>query len=530
MTALKSVSEKSYFFAALAILLVLAIWRATINDAITGDVAMYLQCGELLLRGQTIYVDFFDLNPPLVFFISVIPAALARLMSLPLLLAGSVTCSAFAIVSLCVTAYILRCSIRGSAGADGLIGSASAGGPIDAACAGALLLAMATLSAFTTYDFGQREHILVLAWLPYLLLRWARLNGVVFNRPLIALVSFLAGLMICFKPYFLLCPLFLELVLWSRRGQAPYLFVAELAALSAGGAAYAAALLLMPSLARQYLFNYLAPLLSAGYSAFDQHAALVMFSSVWYPTLTLVAISLIFFAIASMGKTNQFPKPLKTLAWAAFFQIICGLILVQVQHKGWCYHGIPMMAAALILLAISFAQLTARMQAVSRLVLALLVTCAGVLASSLWLAGVHTRLHAEWEVLVPQLVPRGSRVAYLDTTDTPWFVRMAAADLWPGSRYLWMFPVPIYQSLLQSGKVDQAHVDKEMTNLMQCLGEDLEKGQAPLVVVRTTGCFALPNDFDLKAYLERYGLLAALRHYDLVHSSEHYRFFKRLPD
>jgi hypothetical protein len=517
VTALKSVSEKFYFFAALAIVLALAVWRATITDAITGDVAMYLQCGELLLRGKTIYIDFFDLNPPLVFFISMIPAAVARLTTLPLLLAGSITCSAFAILSLFLTAHILR-------------RSTAPGGPIDTTGAGFILLAMATLSAFTTYDFGQREHILVLVWWPFILLRWARLNGIRFGRLFIFVVGFLTGLIICFKPYFLLCPLFLELVLLCRRGPTTYLFKAELAALCAGGAAYAIALMLLPSAALQYLFNYLAPLLSAGYSAFDKPDVLVMLSSVWYPTLTLVGIALLFFIIASMRSASRFPYPLNTLAWAALLQIVCGLLLIQIQHKGWCYHGIPMMTAALVLLAISFARLTASMIEVRRATVALALALGGVIASSVWLAGVHTRLHAEWEVLVPQLVPAGSRVAYLDTTDTPWFVRMAAADIWPGSRYLWMFPVPIYQSLLKAGKVDQARVDREMTNLMHCLAADLDHDRAPLVVVRTTACFALPDNFDMEAYLEHYGLLDALKRYQLVRSSEHYRFFKRLPD
>jgi hypothetical protein len=69
-----------------------------------------------------------------------------------------------------------------------------------------------------------------------------------------------------------------------------------------------------------------------------------------------------------------------------------------------------------------------------------------------------------------------------------------------------------------------------MTRLMQSLGEDLDRGRAPLVVIRTTGCFALPVSFDMQAYLEKYGLQTALKHYTLTRSSEHYRFFKRLPD
>ena len=43
--------------------------------------AMYLQAGQMLLEGQMPYVDFVDINPPLIIYVSAIFAGLARLVN-----------------------------------------------------------------------------------------------------------------------------------------------------------------------------------------------------------------------------------------------------------------------------------------------------------------------------------------------------------------------------------------------------------------------------------------------------------------
>jgi len=516
-----SFSKDPVFPAALAIVLALCLWRLTMTDAVTGDVAMYLQCGRLILDGRTIYVDFIDLNPPLVFFVSVLPAALAKFSGLPLLTCGSIACGALSILSLGLTAFVLK---RSSS-------------LFDRPLIGAFLLAISTIAAFVTYDFGQREHLLVLVWLPYFFLRFARANNneQAFEFPLLMAVALglLAGLGICFKPYFLLMPLALELSLLAGNRNFKNIIVPEFAGLIAAGVVYALGLFLLPEHARNYLFGYLMPLLSAGYSAFDRVDAIVVLSPVWIPTLSLVGLSLATFicwqALLAMKKIEA-NKVLQILSLSIAVQILVGFALIQIQHKGWCYHGIPMMSAALLLLALSLTQLAKISALPQRLQFcaAFITVLAAVVYSCFWLNGVHSRLHAEWEEAVPRLAPPGSRVAYLDTTDTPWFVQSAKHDIWPGNRYLWLFPVPIYENLLARGKVDKALVDKEMTALVTAIAADLEQYHTPLVVLKTTGCFGLPGDFNMQQYLNRYGLSGALSHYEQVERSGSYIFLRRI--
>lgn len=497
----------------------ICLWRLTITDAITGDVAMYLQCGRLILDGQTIYVDFFDLNPPLVFFISVLPAALAKISGWPLLLCGNIACGALSIFSLLFSAVILK----------------SAGAVFDSRLRAALLLAQAIIAAFVTYDFGQREHLLMLVWLPFFFLRFGRVNGVQFPTALALPVGFLAGLGICFKPYFLLLPALLELSLLLVRRSPKNIIAPEMLGLLAAFLAYALGLALLPPASREYLFGYLMPLLSAGYSAFDKADAIVVLSPVWVPTLALVALSIVVFlgwrlalrlrpdGVGGDGKSEKY------LAIALLLQMAVGFALIQIQHKGWCYHGIPMMVSSLLLLALALSGLARIIKVPTRLqfVGAFLCVLVSAVYSCMWLNSVHTRLHTEWETVVPRLAPPGTRVAYLDTTDTPWFVQSALHEIWPGTRYLWLYSVPIYENLLARGKVERAVVDKEMLAMVAAMTADLEKYRTPLVVLKTKGCYGLPPQFDMQQYLNRYGLQNALAHYELAESSATYLYLRR---
>jgi len=260
---------------------------------------------------------------------------------------------------------------------------------------------------------------------------------------------------------------------------------------------------------------------------------IVVLSPVWIPTLSLVAFSLIAFAAwqaALALRKLERDSALQILSLAIVAQLAVGFALIQIQHKGWCYHGIPMMVAALLLLSLSLSQLAKIFTVPRKVQFGVALTCVGcaVVYSCFWLNGVHSRLHAEWEETVPRLAPPGSRVAYLDTTDTPWFVQSAKHDIWPGNRYLWLFPVPIYQNLLARGKVEKTLVDKEMTSLVAALATDLELYKTPLVVLKTTSCYGLPEQFDMQQYLNHYGLSSALSHYRQIEKTGNYLYFRRI--
>jgi hypothetical protein len=507
--------------AALFIILALFAWRLTIADALTGDVAMYLQCGRLLLEGQTPYIDFIDLNPPLIFYLSIFPALLAKLLGFSLLVGGICACGVLSIFSLCLCNMVMLASPS----------------TFPQSLRGPFLLAMAVLPSALAYDLGQREHLLMLLWLPFFLLRLSRVGGQKFPWPMALFIGALAGLGFALKHYFLLLPLALELTLLLGRRKLVPLWTAEVAGAAGAIAAYGLSLLLLPPAARHYLFDYLMPLLLSGYSALDKVFVPMVLTPDWRPTIAFMVAAFFLFAVARL-KSMRLPcssdgdvaAPLALFEWAVMGQILAGMAVVQLQHRGWCYHSIPMMTAGFLLVAASLSRLDSGLTARLQLIVPLTLTVIFSLVASLWLIPIHVRLHAEWEEALTRLAPPGSLVAYLDTTDTPWYVQTCRLNLLPGCRYLYLFPVSIYESLQTRGKIDRAAIDRQMRQIVEDIGSDLEKRRTPLVVLKTRHCYTLPDHFDLQQYLDQYGLSQHLSHYRQVEKSGNYLFFKRLPD
>ena len=65
-------------------------------------------------------------------------------------------------------------------------------------------------------EFGQREHLMIVAGLPYLLLSQARLEGRETVRGLTLATTLFAGLAFALKPHFLLIPLMVEAAVITR--------------------------------------------------------------------------------------------------------------------------------------------------------------------------------------------------------------------------------------------------------------------------------------------------------------------------
>jgi hypothetical protein len=73
-----------------------------------------------------------------------------------------------------------------------------------------------------TYDFGQREHLMLAASLPYLVLAARRAEGVPTSRVLAIGVALLAALFFALKPHFLAIPALVELYVLCRVGCAAF--------------------------------------------------------------------------------------------------------------------------------------------------------------------------------------------------------------------------------------------------------------------------------------------------------------------
>jgi hypothetical protein len=288
------------------------------------DVSWGLTMAEKWLDGQRLYVDVVEVNPPATVFLYVVPAAFGRLLGLP----AEITCDAlvFAAIalSLWLGTYILR-----------------QGGVIVRDGQWPLVTTVgAVLTILPAQSFAEREHIGLILFLPLLAAAAVRAEGSAPGTSMTIVVGIAAGLLTIIKPHFAAAIVF-----------------------TAGAAAFWARSW-RPLLA---LENWIAALSLAAYGvvvavAFPRFVSdvLPLLLDVYIPVKLPFATLIVFFA------TPIWVAALLTIWWlkrgAMLKPPFCLLLAASagfsvpyyVQQKGWSYHSYPMIALALIALALAF--------------------------------------------------------------------------------------------------------------------------------------------------------------------------------
>ena len=216
------------FVAALALLFILQIVLRSQSD-VNHNVAWYLYVANGLAGGKRMYRDFMEVNPPLAAWITWPLAPLARGLGAPLSAVFNAALFAVIGLSLVLSSRYLRL----------------AGGFTPARRRLAVVLAALALLYFPAGKFGEREHILIALFLPWMLLRVARAKSTSVAAPEALAIGLMAALGVCLKPHALLAPLAVEMALLITHRDVRRIFAVENLAAVAAGAAYVVAVRLM---------------------------------------------------------------------------------------------------------------------------------------------------------------------------------------------------------------------------------------------------------------------------------------------
>jgi hypothetical protein len=297
-----------------ALLPALVFLPMVLSPPLNHDVAAVLQFSQRWLGGEKLYVDLIDVNPPLIYVLNLIPAAIAAYTPI----------GAVAALRLCLLAYGGVCWLLAVRTRD-----RAAEGPAERAFLD-VLPALFLLDA--GYDFGQREHIMAVAALPYVLAAARRVSGAVpRGRVSIALI---AGVAFAIKPYFLGIPALVELAVligvgWraALRDPVPWL-------LALVWALYLASLpLVFPAFLNSTLpmvWDYYLDL--GGLSSLQ----VLLVPRLGVAECLLIPLLWIAFRPGVPFRTPgaALPRLLGLAALGAFASAV-------VQHKGWSYHIVP---------------------------------------------------------------------------------------------------------------------------------------------------------------------------------------------
>jgi hypothetical protein len=288
---------------AVALLLVVVAGALLWNAELVNDVAWQIWVARQLAHGITLYTDIVEVNPPLWFWAAIPIVDLAQLLGV-----SSYHVLIPSVLALDIIALLLVRALCRDLQSGRLI---------------VLGFPVITLLAFLDV-FGQREHLTLIAIVPYLILVARRAEGLAASRTIAILCGILAAFGIALKPYFLLVPVVLEILLLVRTRRLP--FRPENLALAGSLVAYALSVLLF---ARAYFVASL-PMLMI-YQGDHRPIAYLLAQ----PVATMTCLLLLSLAL--------YGRPRSSIAQAALIAGLAFLAAYFLQGKGWRYHGVPAM-------------------------------------------------------------------------------------------------------------------------------------------------------------------------------------------
>jgi len=478
--------------------LLLCVWAVRAPNRIHYDNALNLQYGQLLIDGKVPYVDFVDTNPPLIMYVNAIPAYVARRLGL----------NPITVFSLCVVAVVTWSMVVMHAQLKRGLPSHQGLGPLSLVS----LWGGFNLLMWIAGPFGQREHLFVLLYVPFLLLRWRRWSGAAVRPVPAILVAVAAAVGVCLKPYFALPALAVEAwaLLVARRPAA--LAQPEIAAFVATGVVYLVHFLLLPAAARAQLVGRWLPLLWRGYAVYGLP---------WTDTLNKTAIACMLVGIIGLVAVRLFRRSsVGTLIGMVATFTVGAVAGYLIQRKGWPYHQIPSIAGAALCVGVLALAIdgTASVRAASTwplkvlraAVVAVPVTFLVVIIATTWRLGQFDSEHGlrTFGPLMEAYTREGEPVLFLSTSVQPAYPAILQAHRQPGSRYLWLFPIP----MLVGGTSPGADAPAEERRFLSELTEDIARRRPPLIFVGDTAfCQGCPRGFNLARYLEAAGPLQLIR-------------------
>ncbi|HLA02959.1 MAG TPA: hypothetical protein VJ019_09375 [Aestuariivirga sp.] len=302
-------------------------FRSDINH----DAAWYLYVADGLLHGKQLYTDFLEVNPPLGMWLTVPIVWLGSLTGL-----GSINANFGVLLALTVlTLLLVNRYLR-------LMRDVP-----DTARALLCVFIAAAILFMPALDFTEREHLMVLLFLPWPFLRLARLRGIRLGAVESVLVGAMAAAAIAIKPQSFLAPLGVELVLLLRYRNFHAVFAVENIAALVFVAFYGAVIAVFAP-------DFLGFMVDLGVKAY------VPFMSYPNATIWLFSIRSILLVVFALLLWQRSDGPMADVT-ALLAAAAAGFILSYfIQYKGFSYQILPARIFAAMACAAAVSGIVAR--------------------------------------------------------------------------------------------------------------------------------------------------------------------------
>jgi hypothetical protein len=496
----------------LAITLGSLIGAALFSGAPLGwDPAILLDCARLILRGWMPYVDYVEINPPMAHYINVIPVYLASVLHLG--------------IPTTFNGLVLVLSAYSAAALLYLLSRLTPVFSLPSRLFLAAVCLMFSLWVLTKGEFGQKDHLFALAYIPWLYCRVIR-HGRGGVPSWVGIVIGLIGTpLFLLKPHFCFIVAIMEawLLLLSRRFS--LLWSPEIFALGGWVVAYAVHFCFLPSEMRDALFWRWLPFIIANYDVYDYPIRLFFWS--YLSKFWLVQIFVMVSALVLIVKP-WLPRNWKLQLHGLVASTLLAWGIFVAQHKGWTYHLLPaillemLLAATILIMALEAEPVMTWLSNVRldirRALFLLVCICFSLLSLSmaytLFQSGKIPDSVNDFVRLIDQKVPPDEKVAFISTSVTPAYPTLIYAKRLPGTRFLQAFPIAyLYKGV--SPRSDgsppyrsPSEATPEERRFLKELGSDILNRRPKLVFIDNgEHCQACPKGFQVEGYLEHAGWL-----------------------
>ena len=480
------------------------------------DAAALLHFSQRWLAGERLYVDLVDVNPPLIFVLNLIPAAIARITPF----------SAPSALLVCVLGWVacgFALSWRLLRTAPGSISG------VHRYVLPPLFLFL--MIAYPGPEFAQREHLMLVAALPYLLLAQGRMEGRSLSRRLMLGTALFAGVAFALKPHFLLIPLIIEASVIQSRGLRSGLRDPVPWTLCLVFLAYAAFVLLFTP-------AYLSVVVPLAMGKYRNLGGLGPWGVLFNSQMTASAVLLVPLA----GAALLMRRPLARLVAAAG---LAAVVIAMVQGKGWPYHVLPaesfvLLLAAVLLCELLDAQVPRIPERRSLSLMVFLVTfmlgayyVSALTRPTFWRqAGFHQSQAGQLLQRFGKLAAQGPMLV-LSPGLYPHFPLVNYAHTKMAMRFMTLWPIQgAYEKCLPDGRMfrNPSEMSPAESYAYNAIAEDFNRYKPKLVIVdKEPGIpICVGKDFDFLAYFRRNPLFEANWHrYRLLTEYDRYRIYVR---
>ncbi len=496
--------------------------------SISADQSVYVQSGVLLLQGKVPYLDFFDFNPPLIIYLNVIPVLVARAFALPLPMGLNMTVMTLHVFSTLFSAFLLY----------------KYAGQCRQAVRLVELLPMLAMYAWFSQtlvpDFGQREHLFTIAFMPFFVLRGLRHAGAEPDWRISCLTGAPAGLLMSLKPQFFLIWIFSELgfLFQSVSGDRARRYLSrskgwlspELLALAVPPLIYAVSFAFLPRQALKVFIDVALTIYSFGnnWGARSFMPMLVgeyLFAWPFYQFLTGALIFLI------LRRESIWLSPVIMICLACMFNYLSG-------GQAWTYRLLPFSLFGKLLLALEvgillryvYDRFKDRFRQTSVLASVLFLLCTGFFAYGFMADAVAEVVNAEGEIFdlkelgysgsnmrgeldatflcMVENSKLGDKVLYIGSGIRPGYPAQLQCGRKPGSRYLYGYPLTMLDQARENRPDLTARFKALEARIIAELGEDISKNKPKLVFVQLCPIALLLEPYHfVSRYLQNYSLI-----------------------